>query len=211
MATKRRTRALVAVAAILAVAVAGLLTPPSGPRTLKAFDPEQTAALEVDMWQAYYAKENVRMFADLVRLTRQQFHYSWWTSLRSGFHLAKAAATFGNARDRYERVLPDLETAFTISRDWTGATYDPAALAKSELAWWVARRVPAESSPENVGRLIAVVDGALYDKPADQVLEAAVLRARAGRLRDEGGTNADWPEVSRLLHESYRKLHAAVQ
>ena len=30
-------------------------TPP-GPRSLRAFDPDRTAALELDMWQAYYAK-----------------------------------------------------------------------------------------------------------------------------------------------------------
>jgi hypothetical protein len=103
------------------------------------------------------------------------------------------------------------EAAFTVLRDWTGASYDPAAIAKAELAWWVARRVPAESAPEDVGRLIAVVDAALYDRPIDRVLDAAVLRARAGRLRDEGGGNADWAAVSRLLHASYRQLHTAVQ
>jgi hypothetical protein len=41
-----------------------------------------------------------------------------------------------------------------------------------------------------------------------RVLDASILRARAGKLRDDGGTDADWPEVSRLLHESYRRLRA---
>jgi hypothetical protein len=207
----RSKRVLLAIAAVTAVGVAVLVVPPGGPRTLKSFDPDQTAALEVDMWQAYYAKENLRLFRGLVRLTRSQYRYSWLKSLQASFHLARAAATFGNLRSNYEQVLPDLEAAYTISRDWTGSSYDPAALARAELAWWVARRVPAESSPENVGRLIAEVNAMLYGVPPERVREASVLRARAGRLRDEGGVNADWPEVSRLLHESFRKLHQAVQ
>ena len=52
-------------------------------------------------------------------------------------------------------VLPDLEHAYAIAKDWTGATYDPSAVARAELAWWIARRDPAARSPENVGALIA--------------------------------------------------------
>jgi hypothetical protein len=208
---RRRKRVLLGVLVVIVAAGFLLIVPPQGPRTLKHFDPDQTAALELDMWQAYYAKENVRLFRGLVRLTRGQYRYSWLRSFQVSFYLGRAAATFGNARSNYDKVLPDLEAAYTISRDWMGASFDPAALAKAELAWWVARRNPAESSPENVGLLIAEVNAMLYSVPSHRVLEASVLRARAGRLRDEGGVNADWPEVSRLLHESYRKLHVAVQ
>src|ERR1051326_4022725 len=108
----RRIRVFAAAAVVVAIAVAALVMPPSGPRTLKAFDPDETAALEVQMWQQYYSRQNVRLFLTLVRLTRNQFHYSWLTATRVSFHLARAAATFGTARDRYERVLPDLEAAF---------------------------------------------------------------------------------------------------
>ncbi len=44
-----------------------------------------------------------------------------------------------------------------------------------------------------------------------RVLHASVLRARAGRLRDDGGVHPDWPQVATLLLQSYRELHAAVQ
>jgi hypothetical protein len=207
----RWRRWVLALGALAALGVFALVVPPSGSRALKDFDPVRTADLEVDMWQAYYAKQNLRLFWGLVQVTRGQYGYSWLQSLRASFHLARAAATFGNARSDYEQVLPDLEAAYRIARDWTDASYDPAVLAKAELAWWVARRVPAERSPENVGRLIAEVNGMLYGVPPARVLEASVLRAQAGRLRDEGGVNADWAEVSRLLHESFAKLHVAVQ
>ena len=162
------------------------------------------------MWQAYYAHQNVRLFRGLVTLLHEQYRYPWGKSLRAGFYLARAARTFGDARSGYERVLPDLERAYAIAKDWTGAPFDPAEVARAELAWWVARRVPGQDSPENVGRLIARENALLFAVPDARVLTASVLRARAGRLRDEGGTRADWTQVSSLLHESYRALHVAV-
>ena len=51
----------------------------------------------------------------------------------------------------------------------------------------------------------------LYGVPSDRVLAASVLRARAGRLRDDAGEHADWITVADLLHQSYRALHDAVQ
>jgi hypothetical protein len=108
-------------------------------------------------------------------------------------------------------VLPDLEHAYAIERDWLRASFNPAKVARAELAWWVARRTDGQNSPENVGGLIADENAMLYGVPRDRVLDASVFRARAGRLRDEGGEHADWATVSSLLHQSYRALHAAVQ
>src|SRR5262245_51954416 len=204
-------RPLLSVAAVVTVAVYVLfvMTPP-GPRSLREFDPDRTAALEVDMWQAYYKKQNVRLFRGLVTLTHEQFRYSWARALQASFHLGRAAARFATMRSEYETVLPDLEAGYTIARDWTRESFDPAAVAKAELAWWVARRIPGQDSPEHVGGLIADENALLYHVPRERVLEASVLRARAGKLRDIGGDNADWAEVSRLLVESFRKLHAAI-
>ena len=208
----RRRRTWLAILALFTVGAAYVLgAAPSGPRSLRQFDPDRTAALELDMWQAYYAKDKVRLFRVLVTLLHEQNRYSWGRAIQAGFYLARAASTFSEIRSDYEQVLPDLERAYAIERDWLKAGFDPAAVARAELAWWVARRVPGQDSPENVGRLIAVENGLLYEVPTQTVLSASVLRARAGRLRDEGGDRADWPQVSALLHQSFRELHAAVQ
>jgi hypothetical protein len=122
-----------------------LTTAPAGPRTLRQFDPDHMADLELRMWQAYYAKERARLFALLVTMLHEQNHYPWATAAREGFYLARAAATFGDARANYESVLPDLETGYDIAKDWLQAGFDPRALARAELAWWVARRTPGES------------------------------------------------------------------
>ena len=197
--------------AVLALAVYGLfIATPPGPRSLTDFDPDRTAALEVDMWQAYYGGRNVRLFWDLVTLTHEQYRYPWAKAATSGFHLARAAAQFAGMHANYEQVIPDLERAYTIARDWTGASFDPAAVARAELAWWVARRQPGQDSPEQVGGLLADENALLYGVARSAVLDASVLRARAGKLRDNGGAHADWAEVSRLLVESFRSLHSAV-
>jgi hypothetical protein len=186
--------------------------PPPGPRSLKAFDPDRTADLETDMWRTYYARDNIHLFRDLVTLLHEQNRYSWFRAAEAGFYLARAAATFASIHDDYDaRVLPDLVTAYTVERDWLGASFDPAAVAHAELAWWVARRIAGQNAPEQVGALIAAENALLYGVPGDRVLAASVLRARAGRLRDDAGEHADWAAVSDLLHQSYRALHDAVQ
>jgi hypothetical protein len=208
----RRIRWVGAVSVALAAVVLYLtLAAPSGPRSLRVFDPDRLAALEIDMWRAYYAGENVRLFGDLVVSLHEQNRYPWMKASIVAFHLARAAATFAKARDHYERVLPDLEAAYAIERDWLQAGFDPATVARAELAWWVARRMPGQNSADQIGALIADEDALLYEVPRERVLPAALLRARAARLRDEGGERVDWPAVSDLLVQSYRSLHAALQ
>jgi hypothetical protein len=211
MMSVRGRRLLLVTALVTGIGGYVLCAAPSGPRSIRVFDPDRMAALELDMWQAYYRKEKVRLFRGLVTMLHEQNRYSWARAAQAGFHLARAAATFAELRADYEQVLPDLERAYTIERDWLGASFDPRAVARAELAWWVARRIPGRNSAEQVGDLIAEENALLYGVPKARVLAASVLRARAGRLRDEGGEHADWGAVSRLLVESYRALHAAVQ
>jgi hypothetical protein len=199
------------IALVAAVALYALTAAPAGPRSLREFDPDRMADLELRMWQAYYAKENGRLFALLVTMLREQYHYSWLQATREGYHLARAAATFGNARSNYDVVLPDLERAYATAKSWTGAGVDPAAIARLELDWWVARRTPGRDSPEQVGAIMADEYALLYEAPRPAVLQAAVLRARAGRLRDETAQNPDWNSVGQLLQESYRSLKTGLR
>jgi len=187
----------------------GIRTPP-GPRSLRVFDPDRMADLETDMWKAYYRKEKVRLFGLLVTMLHEQNRYPWAKAVRAGFHLARAAATFGEAGGDYDRVLPDLERAYTIARDWNRAGFDPREVARAELAWWSVRRRPGENSVEQIGALIADEYALLYEVPRECVLAAAEQRARAAALRDRGGMEADWDAVARLLRESYRQLRSAV-
>jgi hypothetical protein len=207
---RRAFLAIAVLAALVAIGGYAVFSAPAGPRTLRQFEPARLADLELRMWQAYYAKENVRLFALLVTMLREQYRYSWATATREAFHLARAAATFGNARSDYEQVLPDLEAGYTIAQEWLGARFDPRAVARAELAWWVARRIPGQDSPEHVGDLIADSYALLYETSADRVRKSGRLRAQAGALRDAQASAPDWVTIGRLLNQSYVALHDAV-
>lgn len=204
-----RASLIVAACGVAALALV-LFKAPSGPRSLRAFDPDRLANLELDMWQAYYRKQNIRLFRDLIVTLHEQYKFSWAGALTTGFYLARAASSFATLTTNYDRVIPDLEDAFARVRMATAGTFEPAAVAKAELAWWVGRRVPGHNSAEQVGRLIAEENALIFNAPLEAVLEPSVLRARAGKLRDDGGINADWTTVSDLLHDSYQQLHRAV-
>jgi len=204
------TRLVVVFAIVFAGFAAFVLTPPRGPRSMRQFQPARLATLEVGMWKAYYAKENVRLFSLLVTMLREQYRYSWTTAAIEGFHLARAAATFGSAGGNYEVVLPDLEAAYSKVRSWTDAAFDPQAVARAELAWWVARRNPAENTAEQIGLLIAREYALLYETTPENVADAAFLRAKAARLRDDQAANPDWDTIGRLLRASYDELLLAL-
>jgi hypothetical protein len=203
-------RALALIAIPTAFCTVFALTPPRGVRSMRQFNPTRVADLEVRMWQAYYAKERGRLFTLLVTMLREQYHYSWATATVEGFHLARAAATFGDLKGGYDVVIPDLEAAYAKAKSWTGAEYDPRAVARAELAWWVARRVPGQDSPEQVGALIAQEYALLYETTPAVVAEAARLRAEAAALRDAQAVAPDWSRISRMLLQSYQELSAAL-
>jgi hypothetical protein len=201
---------LVGVLIVLAGLIAFVIVPPAGPRSMKHFDAPRMADLELRMWQAYYAKERLRLFALLVTMLHEQYHYSWALATAEGFHLARAAATFGDLKSGYEAVLPDLETAYGQAKSWLHAGFDPHAVARAELSWWIARRIPGQNSAEQVGELIADEYALLYETPRDLVVRAALLRALAAALRDEQAATPDWDTIGRLLRESYVDLHGAL-
>jgi hypothetical protein len=200
----------VVIVAVVALGGYAAASAPPGPRSISEFNPDRLANLELRMWQAYYAKENVRLFRLLVVTLREQYHYPWTTATAEAFHLARAAATFGNLRSDYEVVLPDLQAAYTTARDWLNARFDPAAVARAELAWWVARRIPGQDSPEQVGDLIADEYAMLYETPRADVLESARLRAEAAALRDRQAAAPDWDRIAGMLTHSYASLHQAL-
>ena len=204
--TKKRWAAALLVAVL--AAVYALVAAPAGPRSIRRFDPDRTADPELRMWMAYYAKDRSRLFALLVTLLHEQYHYSWATAVTEGLHLARAAATFGDLKANYDVVLPDLEKSYDTAGRWLHAGFDPREVARAELAWWVARRTPGHNDPTDVGRLIAEEYALLYEAPLADMMRAGLLRAEAAALRDRQAEQPDWPTIGRLLTESYRDLRA---
>ena len=79
------------------------------------------------------------------------------------------------------------------------------------MDWWVARRVPGQDSAEQVGRLISDEYALLYEVPSRRLADSGLLRARAAKLRDLGGDDADWTTVASILRDSYRSLTVGLQ
>lgn len=204
MQKHRRNCMLLAVLIVSAAAVVPALF------ARPAFDPATVARAESRMWQAYYSGNRARLGILLVRLLRNQFGLSFLEARQTAGLLTRAALTFRTARTDYERlVLPDLAGAYARIRKAKGAAFDPEAVARAELAWWIARRTPGENSTEQVGARIAELYVLLYGNEHPAFAAAGHLRARAAGLRDAAGKDADWSEIEHLLLQSYRKLGEA--
>ena len=74
----------------------------------------------------------------------------------------------------------------------------------------MARRIPGQNSPEQVGRLIAEEYALLYETSRERVEDAALLRAKAASMRDEQAGHPDWSTIGRLLRASYDELRLAL-
>ena len=208
---KRRRRARAAlVGGVLALA---LLSPAIGYYGFynrginEHLDASYIAAAETRMWKAYYTESPGRMIVELFRLLRHQFGLSVVSATLVGKDLAIAATTFSKITEDYERrIVPPLERAYARIRDAVDEQWDPHAVARAELAWWVARRTPGQNSPEAVGRAIAHQYAVMHGETNADIERAGLLRARAGHLRDQGERNADWEQIEALLAESYCAL-----
>jgi hypothetical protein len=97
---------------------------------------------------------------------------------------------------------------------------DAEEVARRELRWWVVRREIGLAAGDAAGDAITRLYAAIYDVPEAQVAESARLRGRAAEVRDRGAADdpegprargaAYWPEVARLLRDSYRSLRAGL-
>jgi hypothetical protein len=182
------------------------------------FDPDELAKLETRMWKAYYRRQPARLFGLLVLAIREQGHVSWPRALAGSVLLTRAAAGFARARDDYERFVSDIVRGYRILGMPEHVDID--AVARHELRWWVVRREIGLEAGTAAGESISDLYAALYGVPREQVAEAGRLRGIAAEIRDRGAAvdpdgprgrgTSYWPEVARLLRQSYRSLSAAL-
>jgi hypothetical protein len=107
-----------------------------------------------------------------------------------------------------------------ISATRSAEEVDAEEVARRELRWWVVRREIGLAAGEAAGDAITRLYAGLYQVIESDVAEAGRLRGMAAEVRDRGATadpdgstgqgRAYWPEVARLLRDSYRSLKAAV-
>jgi hypothetical protein len=182
------------------------------------FDPDRLALLELRMWKAYYRRQPARLFGDLVLGLREQGGASWPRALVAAVYLTKAAVGFARSTGDYERFAPDIARGYRMVG--LPADVDVETVAREELRWWVVRREIGLAAGKEAGTTISRLYAAFYRVPVEDVEEAGRLRGLAAEVRDRGATDdpdgpkgrgeAYWPEVHRLLRDSYRSLSAAI-
>ena len=183
------------------------------------FDPDELARLETRMWKAYYRRQPVRLFAMLVKAMHAQARVSWPRAFAASTLLTRAAAGFATSTWDYERFAPDIGRAYRMLG--LPGHVDADAVAGHELRWWIVRREFGLAAGSAAGEAITDLYATLYDVPRERVAEAGRLRGLAAEIRDRGANDdprgprgdgsAYWPEVARLLRESYRSLSAALE
>jgi hypothetical protein len=182
------------------------------------FDPDRLAGLETAMWKAYYRRQPARLFGLLVQGLREQAHASWPRALVASLSLTKGAAGFARSTGDYERFAPDIARGYRLLG--LPPNIDADEVARRELRWWVVRREIGLAAGAAAGDAITRLYAALYDVPESAVAEAGRLRGEAAEVRDRGANDdpdgstgpgrAYWPQVARLLRDSYRALHVAL-
>jgi len=183
------------------------------------FEPDRLALLELRMWKAYYRRQPARLFGLLVLALREQAAVSWLRAVYAAGLLTKAAVGFARSTGDYDRFAPDVARGYRALG--LPASVDLDTVAREELRWWVVRREIGPAAGTAAGESIARLYAALYDVPLETVAAAGNLRGLAAEVRDRGATadpdgpkgegRAYWPEVARLLGESYRSLSRAIR
>ena len=208
-------RRRIILAGALAIAAAAAFAGWPRHADLRAFDPAEMARLETAMWRDYYEKRYPALFCRLYDVSRSQFGFSPFDSVRIALSAARAAKTFQPTRSRQEAdaALPDLLTYYGLLQNAAPAAFDVPEAARLELDWWQARR--EAFSPRSYGLTVAEVAAMTYGKrPDDPMLrQSGIERAEAMGYRDARGrtmTDENWSEIERQLLDAYRLLKTGV-
>ncbi|MBC8155836.1 MAG: hypothetical protein H7Z72_23350 [Bacteroidetes bacterium] len=187
------------------------------PRTsnLRDFKPADVARLDTEMWQSYYDRKQAKLIWQLVSLFRAQYRASWVDATRMAYQAGRAAFVFKNGKTPadYERVIPYLETYFTLFERQSREPFDVRRAARTELTWWVVHR---KRNPPALEKALADEMAVIYHQPARDFAGYAAYRTEAMMLRDSaaktpaGVTAANWQTINELLTLSWQSAYRAV-
>jgi hypothetical protein len=206
--TRRRRWRWLAGAAVVVLALAAYVVVPRH-ADLTRFDPAEMAQRETAMWRHYYEKRYLPLFYQLYETARREQGFSPLDSVRISIAAARAAKAFQptTSRSQAEAAIPDLIDYFRILASAAPVAVDVEDAARTELAWWQARReaVPAVQ----YGAIIARVSTLLYGIDNADIRRAALVRAQAMDYRDAHAadlTEADWSAIEDQLRVAYGLL-----
>ncbi|HSK71177.1 MAG TPA: hypothetical protein VK892_05745, partial [Pyrinomonadaceae bacterium] len=158
-----------------------------------------------------------QMYSELTELLEKQYKLRFWRRQLVAFYAAKAAFVFkdGKSRADYEKALPDLEKFYGEIRRVSTTEFDAKRAAALELEWWIVHRERRKYQEGDLAQALAETAAEIYKMPTENFLEHGNLRAEAMKIRDTkaesgGVSEEDWQKIDKLLHQSWRSLHTAV-
>jgi hypothetical protein len=209
---RARRRPIVAAGVAAVVLVAAYICLPRH-ADLTKFDPGAMARTETAMWRHYYEKRYLLLFRDLYDVARSQYGFSPLDSVQLAIAAADAAKSFqpSTSRAEAEAAMPALISYFRVLSDAAPAPVEIEDAARTELAWWQARREAVP--PEQYGLIIARVATLVYGVDGEDLRRSGVVRAQAMAYRDarDGSMNeADWSVIADRLELAYGLLKKAL-
>jgi hypothetical protein len=207
----RRRQIVGAVLAAVALATTYVCLPRNA--DLTRFDPHVMARLETAMWRHYYEKRYPALVVDLYGVGRSQYGFSPLDSLQLALAAATAAKAFqpSMSRAEAEAALPALVGYFRILSGAAPASFEVEDAARTELAWWQARREAV--APEEYGPIIARVATLVYGVDGEDLRRSGMVRAQAMAYRDAHDANmteTDWSLIADRLDLAYGLLKKAL-
>ena len=185
-------------------------------KSLKKFNPDKVAEIELDTWKAYYKHQFLRLFFLLVHLVHENFGVSCLVSLRIAFYAALAASDFrlNKGKEKLERVLKMLINFCRVISSHSIEPFDYKKAAELELQWWMIDRYPDRYKISREEGL-ALAMAAVYSVEPSKLEDYAKLRAEAMVLQDEAenlkNREADWNKIGTLLRDSWRSIYQVIQ
>ncbi len=190
-----------------------------------SFNPDRVAYYEKAGWEAYYAKNWLRVLGLMVRLNREEFHMDLPMAFFAALVVAAASAAYAppNGRNNLRSAELGLRRYYSLARRSAGLSATAEELASLELNYWqVHRRLALErqQAPAHNTDLAPLVDSlerlhaALFAAPQPALHRSAEARAQAAAAVDRitGGysqsVSEDWLQVETCLREAYRALLA---
>lgn len=184
---------------------------------IKQFDPATVARMDTEMWRSYYDRKPLKLFFQLARLLRQQFHAPFWRSKVMAFHAAKAAFVFKKGKERvdYEKALPSLKKYYHAIHRMSTIDFDVKEAARLELEWWIVHRQRAQHQGGDLEKALGESAAVIYKINPEQLKDYAKFRADAMDIRDseqerDGVSDAEWTQIAHLLNQCWQSLYRQV-
>lgn len=184
---------------------------------IRQFDPAVVARLDTDMWRSYYDRKPLKLFFQLSKLLRKQFHAPFWRSQLLAYDAAKAAFVFKDGKERpdYEKALPVLQRYYTGIHRMSSIDFNVTEAARLELEWWIVHRQRAQHQGGDLEKALAESAAVIYNIPPETLTDYAKFRTAAMDIRDtkqeKGGVSEeDWAQIADLLHQCWQSLYQQV-